>query len=648
MDIEGLIIIWVFGLAFLPLVARLRKSSSRSTGHAALALWVGAAAGVGLFAINQRPEVIPETSIKDRPILQNAEGYASSQTCRSCHPAEYHSWHGSYHRTMTQLATPQSVLGDFNNASVTYLGKTFNLSQKGGEFWVEMDDPKHDNQFLDAPRITRQLVMTTGSHHSQLYWYPSGQTRKLTPLPIVWIKEIERWIPKASMVLVPPVRQFHDETGRWNRQCIRCHTTGEQPQLYTDRKMDSRVTEFGIACEACHGPAEEHVQFHRNPTTRYALHLNDAPDQSIVDPMRLTSERSSQVCAQCHVVWKHATDQDSADWLLNGKNYKPGDDLADTLTTVRYGDAASDNERDNLKGLFWSDGMIRVTARESNGLIESPCYKHALKDQKLSCMSCHGMHSPAKDKESLKAWADDQLKPGMRTNQACLQCHDEMKDRLTEHTHHSPESTGSLCYNCHMSYTAYGLHKAVRSHEIDSPSTLTSLQTGRPNACNQCHLDQTLEWTALNLSEWYDIPSPKLPDDDRRIAASIRWLLEGDAGQRALIAWSMGWEPALETSGSDWMAPYLAQLLVDPYDAVRYIALRSIKRQPGFENFNYDYLASDDDLHEGMLRAREIWRKTSQTPAKTNLLIIAQGALEQASFERLLKNRNDSPVYLQE
>jgi hypothetical protein len=96
------------------------------------------------------------------------------------------------------------------------------------------------------------------------------------------------------------------------------------------------------------------------------------------------------------------------------------------------------------------------------------------------------------------------------------------------------------------------------------------------------------------------------------------------------------------------MAPYLAQLLVDPYDAVRYIALRSIKRQPGFENFNYDYLASDDDLHEGMLRAREIWRKTSQTPAKTNLLIIAPGALEQASFERLLKNRNDSPVYLQE
>ncbi len=28
-------------------------------------------------------------------------------------------------------------------------------------------------------------------------------------------------------------------------------------------------------------------------------------------------------------------------------------------------------------------------------------------------------------------------------------------------------------------------------------------------------------------------------------------------GLRALIAWSMGWQPALEASGSAWLAPYL-------------------------------------------------------------------------------------------
>ena len=36
--------------------------------------------------------------------------YASSRECRACHPAAYASWFGSYHRTMTQPASPASVL----------------------------------------------------------------------------------------------------------------------------------------------------------------------------------------------------------------------------------------------------------------------------------------------------------------------------------------------------------------------------------------------------------------------------------------------------------------------------------------------------------------------------------------------------------
>src|SRR5215469_3555450 len=31
-------------------------------------------------------------------------GYVSSDRCLACHPDEYHSWHQSFHRTMTQLA----------------------------------------------------------------------------------------------------------------------------------------------------------------------------------------------------------------------------------------------------------------------------------------------------------------------------------------------------------------------------------------------------------------------------------------------------------------------------------------------------------------------------------------------------------------
>src|SRR4051812_11128038 len=41
--------------------------------------------------------------------------YVSSANCRSCHPDQYASWHRSFHRTMTQLPSPKTVRGSFDN-----------------------------------------------------------------------------------------------------------------------------------------------------------------------------------------------------------------------------------------------------------------------------------------------------------------------------------------------------------------------------------------------------------------------------------------------------------------------------------------------------------------------------------------------------
>ena len=50
--------------------------------------------------------------------------------------------------------------------------------------------------------------------------------------------------------------------------------------------LDSRVAEIGIACEACHGPAEEHVARHRDPRERYRNHGSDGADPTITNPAR--------------------------------------------------------------------------------------------------------------------------------------------------------------------------------------------------------------------------------------------------------------------------------------------------------------------------------------------------------------------------
>src|SRR5213076_1978639 len=89
----------------------------------------------------------PERAIPDRPIQIAEAGYASSQACQACHPAQYAAWHTSYHRTMTQVATPQTVATDFDRVRVDSVdGRPMFLEQRGNELWAEFDQPDWDGQ----------------------------------------------------------------------------------------------------------------------------------------------------------------------------------------------------------------------------------------------------------------------------------------------------------------------------------------------------------------------------------------------------------------------------------------------------------------------------------------------------------------------
>jgi len=194
-----------------------------------------------------------------------------------------------------------------------------------------------------------------------------------------------------------------------------------------------------------------------------------------------------------------------------------------------------------------------------------------------------------------------------------------------------------------MPHTTYGLLKAVRSHRLDSPSVATGIATGRPNACNQCHLDKTQAWAAEHLDEWYDIPKPGVSGDEVEIPASVLWALRGDAGQRALAAWSFGWPEALGVSGSDWVAPILAELAADPYDAVRYIALRSVKRLGGFADFEADFMQLKEEMALVREQILDRWRQQNPEAGLDERLILAPETLT-----RLLRERDNRPVVLSE
>jgi hypothetical protein len=239
----------------------------------------------------------------------------------------------------------------------------------------------------------------------------------------------------------------------------------------------------------------------------------------------------------------------------------------------------------------------------------------------------------------------------MDGNEACLQCHSRMRGAVAGHTHHRADSAGSSCYNCHMPNTTYGLLKTIRSHQISSPSVAANAATGRPNACNLCHLDMTLAWTSEHLESWYGAPRTAPGEDDAAVAASLLWALRGDAAQRVIVAQALGWAPAQEISGTGWMPFYLAQLMEDPYEAVRFIAYRSLRGLPGFEQVAYDFVAPPKLRFEAVLRAVDLWRSgTLPGTRRTDrqLLFNPDGTLRGEVVSRLLSERDHRRVLLRE
>jgi formate-dependent nitrite reductase cytochrome c552 subunit len=621
-----------------------------------------AGALVGIAAVALREPSGADRRIDGRPTQVAEDGYVSSDTCRACHPAQYESWHTSFHRSMTQVATPDTVRAGFDGVRVADVaGRPMLLQRRGREFWAEFDDP--DSGRLRPPaRISRQVVMVTGSHNQQVYWYRTDHGRIVGQLPGTYIIAERRWMPRTMVFLRPSADHPPSATGNWNAMCINCHVTHGKAKidLPWGRTADSSVGEFGIGCEACHGPGDVHARANQNPFRRYWTHLTGRNDPTIVQPSGLQPKTASQVCGQCHGVYAYSNRADEMSVNAVGHAYRPGQDLLQTrflvrpstdLESPRLRTFAANNQK-FMAGSFWSDGMVRVSGREYNGLIDSPCFLRAT-DAKhtLTCFSCHSMHTARDDRRPSAEWAaTHQVSPGMDSNQACVQCHDRFRTNLTAHTKHRAGSSGSDCYNCHMPYTSYGLLKALRSHQITSPSVSQSVKTGRPNACNACHLDKTLAWTATYLDRWYGTKTDVLTEDERTIAASLLWSMKGDAGQRALMAWAMGWRPAQEASGIDWMPAHLSTLLDDPYDAVRFIAYRSMRSLPAFAAFTGDFLAPPAQRRSDMAHIADQWKSTWTAGPRSvsdELLLNRDGSFQPA-MQRLLLERDNRPIELNE
>lgn len=589
------------------------------------------------------------------PTQERFGGYVSSAACLECHREQHASWHRSYHRTMTQYPTPEAVKAPFSGvAPLPIKGGQLELERRDDRFWVTAVERAADGS---ETRKRHPIGLVTGSHHMQLFWYPRGEEGNTQALlPYAYVIDARRWLPLKDTFLADPTLPW--EFDAWNRQCIQCHATAGQPRPRDQRKledptavMDSRTAELGVACESCHGPGEAHVTFRRKGGDGGALagRPRGSSDPTVVNPALLEQRRQMDVCVQCHGM---VAVLDRPRFMQEGSSYRPGDVLAQTRYLMLPGEPRSNAfitqfEREDpgfFRNHYWPDGTIRTTGREGSGTMRSRC----VQSPKFTCLSCHSMHGYRDPDDQLRAVAAGD------GNEVCLRCHEGIRAKIEAHTHHPPSSPGSECNNCHMPFTTFGLFRAVRSHQIDSPAVGPARgKGGRPPACNLCHLDRSLGWTAEHLTRWYrkPAPTPPLTEEENSRAAGALLALRGDAVQRVLVAWSMGWPPALAASGQEWQAAYLTLALTDDYAVIRRVAETSLRKWRAFADISYDFAAHPSVVEASVSPIIERWAE-SRTPLAADkarrVFLLPNGALDAAAVGAQLDRRDNTPIELKE
>jgi len=466
----------------------------------------------------------------------HGEDFVGSTVCRRCHQDHHESWARTHHRRMTQAASEDAVVGDFEGAELAYRGWTATMSRSGDAFVVAVSDETGATVSRD------RVAMTIGSRRMQQY--VAERDGAFVRLPVAWHVEEGRWMHMNGAFLTPdPVEgaDFERHVTRWNDNCVFCHNVGPNPGLRETAegpRFDTEVAELGIACEACHGPGAEHVARNGGPLRRYVLHLGDDPDPTIVNPDRLDADRSADVCGRCHGQRKAA---DVRPFLRRGDPFVPGDDLA-RFSEPLWRDTELAGEA-LFAARFWPDGTPRLTAYEYQGWLQSPCTQRG----ELSCTTCHGMHG-ADPKGQVRASATHEGRLG---DGACVECHAEAGG-----DDHAAHDGAVACVDCHMPRVVYGVVAAHRSHRIGAPAVRDTQGPapihGQPNACLLCHLDWGEDW-------------------------GMRALFGGDPIERAVVAAAWGRSPVVDPERAKGLL--LEAMASDPYPAVRRIAFRGLRER---------------------------------------------------------------------
>jgi predicted CXXCH cytochrome family protein len=411
--------------------------------------------------------------------------YVGTEACASCHKDAYREWSVSDHKRAMEVASSQSVLGNFKDASFDYAGTKSRFFTRDGKYYVETDNAKGELE-------TFQVAYTFGYYPLQQYLiaFPDGRMQALS---IAWDSRPasnggQRWYH-----LYPDQKVTHDDplhwTGafqNWNSRCASCHSTDivKNYSRETDR-YDTHWQELTVGCEACHGAGSRHVAWAKGkgPYENKGLVNRIGKVWAPVDgkfpippETDFAMSQQLQVCSGCHSLRGELQHADVAASYFD--NY--------TLSPL-------------LDGRYFPDGQIRAEVYETGSFLQSKMHENH-----VSCTNCHDAHSG-----HIRA----------KGNELCLKCHEAGKFQSPQHFFHKAESAGAQCVNCHMAQQTYMGVDTRRDHSFRVPDPAASVAFGVPNACTQCHKDKDNRWAANIVAAHTGHKEPRYPHAELLAAA---------------------------------------------------------------------------------------------------------------------------------
>lgn len=422
------------------------------------------------------PVYLIRHSIKNiRQVPVNEVTFVGRETCVECHKKEYDLWVGSHHDMAMDSATDKNVLGNFDHFEFVHKGKTHRMYKKDGKFYMYTEG--QDGEFEDF-----QVLYTFGFMPLQQYLVPF-EGGKLQCLPIAWDTERKKWFHMADTIYTHEDLSPHNwlywtnQAQNWNGMCAECHSTNlEKNYDPVSKTFHTTWSEIDVSCEACHGPASEHLNWAKLPE---GARPEDVHGGFLFESKGLNNKELLGLCARCH----------SRRSVLGDYNNN-NDDLLNHMIPQKL-----------VEPFYYADGQILEEDYVFGSFAQSKMFQKEVK-----CNDCHDVHSGKLVKQG---------------NDLCLQCHrPDLYNTPAHHFHKMPgdnlerilnntgepfyeEGEGAQCINCHMVGQYYMGIDYRRDHSFRIPRPDLTLETGSPNACTECHKDKDALWAQSYIERWY-------------------------------------------------------------------------------------------------------------------------------------------------